>query len=205
MYEKYYKRFLDFMLAFFGILILSPVMILLIILLAIANRGKIFFSQERIGRREKVFRIFKFRSMNDRTDANGKLLPGRERTTNIGQFIRATSLDELPQLIHVLKGEMSLIGPRPLLSRYLPFYTEREKKRHTVRPGMTGLAQISGRNVIGWDVKLELDARYVENISFLGDVKILWSTIVKVIKREGAIADKIENYLDVEREKIGKL
>ena len=205
MYEKYYKRFLDFMLAFFGILILSPVMILLIILLAIANRGKIFFSQERIGRREKVFRIFKFRSMNDRTDANGKLLPGRERTTNIGQFIRATSLDELPQLIHVLKGEMSLIGPRPLLPEYLPFYTEREKKRHTVRPGMTGLAQISGRNVIGWDVKLELDARYVENISFLGDVKILWSTIVKVIKREGAIADKIENYLDVEREKIGKL
>ena len=201
MYRKYFKRFLDIIMAFSGLLILSPILILLMILLAVVNRGKIFFTQERPGRDEKVFRVIKFRSMNDKRDANGKLLPDRERITPIGKFIRATSLDELPQLIHILKGEMSLIGPRPLLPRYLPFYTEREKKRHTVRPGMTGLAQVSGRNLIGWDVKLELDVHYVENISFFGDLKIFWLSVIKVIKREGAIANKKENYLDIEREK----
>ena len=199
MYQKYIKRLLDFILAFFGLLILTPALLLLMFCLTVAHRGKVFFTQQRPGRNEKVFRVIKFRSMNDKRDANGRLLPDCERLTALGKFIRATSLDELPQLIHVLKGEMSLIGPRPLLLQYIPVYTERERKRHTVRPGMTGLAQVSGRNVIGWDAKLELDVCYVENISFLGDVKILWRTIVKVIKREGAIADKKENYLDIER------
>jgi lipopolysaccharide/colanic/teichoic acid biosynthesis glycosyltransferase len=137
--------------------------------------------------------------MTDEKDANGNLLPDRERLTPIGRFIRSTSLDELPQLFNVLVGEMSFVGPRPLLTRYLPYYTEREQLRHSVRPGITGWAQVNGRNALGWDRKLELDAYYAEHVSFLFDCRILLLTAYKVIKREGTIADKVEHYLDVER------
>ena len=166
-----------------------------------ANRGAgAFFFQERPGKDTKIFKIIKFKSMNDARDANGKLLPDKERLTKAGKFVRTTSIDELPQLINVLKGDMALIGPRPLLERYLPYYTDREKLRHTVRPGITGLAQVNGRNALDWDSKLELDAQYAENLSFLLDLKIFFKTIKKVIKHDGVIADKKENYLDIERQ-----
>ena len=165
-----------------------------------ANKGAgAFFFQERPGKNGKLFRICKFKSMTDERDANGNLLPDRERLTPIGRFIRSTSLDELPQLFNVLVGDMSLIGPRPLLPRYLPYYTEREQLRHSVRPGITGWAQVNGRNALGWDEKLELDAYYAEHVSLVLDMKIILMTVFKVIKREGTIPDKLENYLDVER------
>ena len=138
--------------------------------------------------------------MNDARDANGKLLPDKERLTKAGKFVRTTSIDELPQLINVLKGDMALIGPRPLLERYLPYYTEREQLRHSVRPGITGLAQVNGRNALDWDSKLELDAQYAEKLSFILDLKIFFKTIEKVVRHEGVIADKKENYLDIERQ-----
>ena len=199
MYEKIFKRSFDFIIAFLGLVMFSPIFFLAMLVLAISNRGKVFFTQERPGKGEKIFRVIKFCSMNNSRDVDGNLLPDHKRLTPIGRFIRSTSFDELPQLINVLKGDMSLIGPRPLLIRYLIFYTEREKHRHFVRPGITGLAQISGRNNLNWDSKLELDVCYVEDITFVGDIKILWKTFVKVIKREGTIADKKENYFDVER------
>jgi undecaprenyl phosphate N,N'-diacetylbacillosamine 1-phosphate transferase len=152
-----------------------------------ANNGKPFFVQKRPGKNERIFSIIKFKSMNDRKDADGNLLPDRQRLTKVGAFVRKTSLDEIPQLINVLKGDMSLIGPRPLLVSYLPFYTEREKLRHTVRPGITGLAQISGRNNLNWDERLELDAQYVENICFAVDIKILTKTIKGVVSRKDVL------------------
>ena len=199
MYRKYLKRIFDIIAALLGLLLLMPVLLPVMILLAISNRGKIFFTQERPGKRVKIFQVIKFRSMNEQKDCNGNLLPDHERLTQIGRFIRAASLDELPQLINVLIGNMSLIGPRPLLIQYLPFYTDREKLRHSVRPGITGLAQVSGRNRLDWDAKLELDVRYTENITLTADIKILWSTLTKVIKREDVIPDKKENFFDVER------
>ena len=205
MYRRFIKRFLGFTLSLFGLLLLSPVLLLTTLLLAFANRGKVFFTQERPGQNEKIFKIIKFRSMNDKRDSNGCLLPDRERLTSIGKMVRATSIDELPQLFNVLKGEMSLIGPRPLLKQYLPFYTEREKLRHTVRPGMTGLAQVSGRNILDWDTKLALDVCYAGNITFMNDVKILRNTLIKALKQDGAIADKKENYFDTERQNKLKL
>jgi lipopolysaccharide/colanic/teichoic acid biosynthesis glycosyltransferase len=144
-----------------------------------------FFIQERPGKNEKIFKLIKFKTMNDKTDENGKLLPDKERLTKIGKIIRSLSLDELPQLINVLKGNMSLVGPRPLLIKYLPLYNERQRKRHNVKPGITGWAQVNGRNNISWEEKFELDVEYVENVCFLFDMKILWMTILKVIKREG--------------------
>jgi len=200
MYRRFIKRFLDFIISLFGLLLLSPILLLIALLLVIANQGNVFFTQERPGRREKIFRVIKFRSMNNKRDIEGNLLLDSERLTHIGKFIRATSLDELPQLINVLKGNMSLIGPRPLLIRYLPFYSEREKLRHSILPGITGLAQVSGRNTLDWDSKLELDVRYAENITFMGDIKILWATLTKVVNRDGAIPDKKENYFDIERQ-----
>jgi len=200
MYKRFTKKMIDFAVALFCLTLLSPILLVVAALLFVANKGNVFFTQERPGRNEKKFRIVKFCSMNEKRDSKGHLLPDHERLTPIGRIIRSTSIDEIPQLFNVLKGDMSLVGPRPLLIQYLPFYTEREKLRHTIKPGITGLAQISGRNVIDWDLKLELDVRYVEELSFLGDVKIIWKTLVKVIKREGAIADKKENYLDIERQ-----
>ena len=200
MYKNFFKRAIDFTIVLCALLVIWPFLLIITIWLHFANKGAgAFFFQERPGKGEKIFKVIKFKSMTDERDANGNLLPDRERLTKVGKFVRATSIDELPQLINVLKGDMSLIGPRPLLPRYLPFYTEREKLRHTVRPGITGWAQIHGRNTVKWDERLALDVWYVENLSFILDLKVFFLTIYKVFKREGAIADKKENYLDVER------
>lgn len=200
MYKHFFKRVIDFTIALVALLIIWPILLVVYIWLTIANKGAgAFFYQERPGKDEKLFKVIKFKSMTDERDADGKLLPDADRLTKAGRFVRSTSIDELPQLINVLKGDMALIGPRPLLGRYLPYYTEREKLRHTVRPGITGWAQINGRNNITWDKKLECDAYYAEHVSLWFDIKILFLTIYKVIKREGAVADKKENYLDVER------
>lgn len=200
MYRKYFKRPLDFLGALFLLIILSPLLLVVTVWLHFANKGAgAFFLQDRPGKDAKIFNVIKFKSMTDERGPDGNLLPNAQRLTKIGRFLRSTSIDELPQLINVLKGDMSFIGPRPLLIRYLPYYTKREKLRHSVRPGITGWAQINGRNNITWDHKLECDAFYVEHISFFFDIKILFLTIYKVFKREGAIADKAEHYLDVER------
>ncbi|MGC4130432.1 MAG: sugar transferase [Bergeyella sp.] len=185
MYKNFFKRIIDFLASFFGLLLLSPVFIIVTIGLFIANQGKPFFFQFRPGKDEKIFKIIKFKTMNDKKDKEGNLLSDAERLTKIGSFVRKTSLDEIPQLINVLKGDMSLIGPRPLLSQYLSLYDEVQKRRHEVRPGITGWAQINGRNAISWKQKFEYDVWYVDNISFLLDIKILFLTIKKVFVREG--------------------
>ena len=200
MYKNFFKRVIDFCIVLTALLIIWPFLLIIYIWLTIANKGAgAVFYQERPGKDTKIFKVMKFKSMTDERDADGNLLPDAQRLTKVGKFVRSTSIDELPQLINVLKGDMALIGPRPLLPRYLPFYSEREQLRHTVRPGITGWAQVNGRNNITWDNKLECDAFYAENVSFLFDIKILFLTIYKVIKKEGAIADKKENYLDIER------
>ena len=200
MYKNYLKRAIDFTIVLVALLIIWPFLLVIYIWLTIANKGAgAIFYQERPGKDAKIFKVMKFKSMTDERDAEGNLLPDADRLTKVGRFVRSTSIDELPQLINVLKGDMALIGPRPLLPRYLPYYTEREQLRHTVRPGISGWAQVNGRNNITWDNKLECDAYYAEHVSLWFDLKILWLTIYKVIKREGAVADKKENYLDVER------
>lgn len=200
MYKNIFKRVFDFLMAFFGLLFLSPIFIIVTIGLFFANQGKPFFFQKRPGRNERIFSIIKFKSMNDKKDKDGNLLSDAERLTPIGAFVRKTSLDEIPQLINVLKGDMSLIGPRPLLVQYLPYYKEREKLRHTVRPGITGWAQVNGRNTINWDERLELDAQYVESLSFSNDAKILIQTFKNVINRKdiviipGQMFTTLDNY-----------
>ena len=186
MYKNYIKRIIDFSLSLLGLLILSPLFLLLWLLLSIANRGAgAFFTQARPGRNEKIFKVIKFKTMTDERDNEGKLLPDAERLTKIGKFVRSTSLDELPQLLNVLKGDMSLIGPRPLLIQYLPLYNDIQKRRHEVRPGITGWAQVNGRNTISWTQKFEYDVWYVEHCSLGLDIKILLKTVQKVFKREG--------------------
>mgnify|MGYP003618119485 CR=1 FL=1 len=185
MYKIYFKRFLDFFAALIGLLLLSPIFLLATIGLFFANNGKPFFFQTRPGKNEKLFQIIKFKTMNDKKDAAGNLLSDAERLTPIGSFVRKTSLDEIPQLLNVLKGDMSLIGPRPLLIQYLPLYDAVQKKRHHIRPGITGWAQVNGRNAISWEQKFEYDVWYVENCTFLLDVKILLLTVKKVFKSEG--------------------
>ena len=187
MYKNFFKPTLDFLIALIGLLVLFPIFLLVMLGLTIANNGKPFFFQKRPGKNEKIFSIIKFKTMNDKKDVQGNLLSDAERLTPIGAFVRKTSLDEIPQLINVLKGDMSLIGPRPLLVSYLPYYTKRENLRHTVRPGITGLAQISGRNTINWDERLELDAQYVENLSFKNDLLIFLQTIKSVINRRDIV------------------
>jgi lipopolysaccharide/colanic/teichoic acid biosynthesis glycosyltransferase len=185
MYKSYLKRLFDFTVALIGLLFLSPIFILVTIGLFFANNGKPFFLQTRPGKNEKLFRIVKFKTMNDKKDREGNLLSDRERLTKIGRFIRKTSLDEIPQLLNVLKGNMSLIGPRPLLVEYLTLYNETQKRRHQVKPGITGWAQVNGRNAIDWDKKFELDVWYVDNCSFWLDLKIVFLTIQKVFVLEG--------------------
>ena len=200
MYKFIFKRVIDFVVSLAALIFLAPMLLVVIVWLHYANKGAgVFFFQERPGLHERPFRIIKFKSMTDERDAHGSLLPDGERLTKVGRFVRSTSIDELPQLINVLIGDMALIGPRPLLKRYLPFYTDRERLRHSVRPGITGLAQVNGRNNISWDDKLEYDAYYAENLTFIMDAKILLATIKKVIARDGVKADKKENYLDIER------
>lgn len=185
MYQYFFKRLIDLLAALFGLSLLSPILAFVTLWLYFFNDGKPFFLQSRPGKGGKVFRIIKFKTMNDKTDAQGKLLPDGDRITPIGAFVRKTSLDEIPQLINVLKGEMSLIGPRPLLVQYLPLYNFRQMRRHEVKPGITGWAQVNGRNAISWEQKFEYDVWYVENISFLLDMRILLLTIKKVFIREG--------------------
>lgn len=201
MYAHFFKRFFDFWISLIALICISPILLVVTIWLHFANKGVgAFFFQERPGKDAKIFKVIKFKTMTDERDAEGNLLPDVQRLTKVGRMVRSTSIDELPQLINVLKGDMALIGPRPLLVRYLPYYTEREQLRHTVRPGITGWAQIHGRNLISWDDKLEYDAYYAEHVSLRLDIKIFFMTIVKVLKREGAVADKKENYFDIERQ-----
>ncbi len=185
MYKLFIKRLIDIIISSATLLLLSPVIIIIIILLFIANRGRPFFFQERIGKKERLIKIVKFKSMNDKKDEAGNLLPDKIRLTAAGAFVRKTSLDELPQLINVLKGDMSLVGPRPLLPKYLPLYSEEQRQRHSVNPGITGWAQINGRNSISWYEKFKLDVYYVKNISFVLDIKILLLTVLKVVNKEG--------------------
>jgi len=185
MYRNLLKRLFDLIFAFVGLIILSPVFIIVTIGLYFANNGKPFFFQRRPGKNEKIFSIIKFKTMNDKKDSTGNLLSDAERLTSIGSLVRKTSLDEIPQLINVLKGDMSIIGPRPLLPQYLPLYNETQKRRHLVRPGITGWAQVNGRNAISWTKKFELDVWYVDNISFRTDLKVFFTTIKKVFKSEG--------------------
>lgn len=184
MYRKYIKRLLDFVFSLLALLLLSPFLLIVALWLHFANKGAgAFFSQERPGKDEKIFRLYKFKSMTDERDADGNLLPDAQRLTPIGRFIRKTSIDELPQLWNVLKGDMSFIGPRPLLKKYLPLYSVEQSRRHIVRPGITGWAQINGRNAIGWNQKFRYDVWYVDHISLLLDAKIFFTTIMNVLKR----------------------
>ncbi|SFG62770.1 sugar transferase [Pedobacter insulae] len=185
MYKFGLKRFVDFLLAFLGFIILLPVFLIVASLLFFANQGKPFFFQTRPGKNAKLFKIIKFKTMNDKRGADGELLPDNVRLTAVGAFVRKTSLDEIPQLLNVLKGDMSLIGPRPLLPEYLPLYSKEQYRRHEVRPGITGWAQVNGRNAISWEQKFKFDVWYVDNVSFLLDLKILWLTFKKVLIREG--------------------
>ena len=186
MYKKFLKRLLDFLISATVLLIIWPILLLIAIFLHFANRGAgAFFTQSRPGRNGKIFKVIKFKTMTDEKDANGKLLPDAQRLTKVGKFIRSTSLDELPQLINVLKGDMALIGPRPLLPEYLPLYSKEQARRHEVRPGITGWAQVHGRNAISWQEKFKLDVWYVDHCNLAVDLKIIWLTIMKVVKREG--------------------
>ena len=183
LYRNLLKRLLDFTAALIGLILISPIFLVLIIILSISNNGKPFFYQRRTGKHGKLFTIIKLKTMTDKTDANGELLPALERVTKTGDICRKYSLDEIPQLLNILKGDMSLIGPRPLLPEYLEHYNKEQNRRHEVMPGITGWAQINGRNTISWEEKFELDVYYVDNQSFLLDLKILWLTFYKVIKR----------------------
>lgn len=184
MYNNFFKRIIDFTIVFIALLIIWPFLLLVTIWLHFANKGAgAFFTQERPGKDGKIFKVIKFKTMTDERDENGKLLPDAQRLTKVGKFVRSTSIDELPQLINVLKGDMALIGPRPLLVKYLPLYSEEQARRHEVRPGMTGWAQCNGRNAISWTKKFELDVWYVDHCTIWTDIKIIWITIMKVLKR----------------------
>ena len=185
MYAKYFKRILDLSLSLIAFMVLSPIMLIIYILVRIKLGKPAIFKQKRPGKNEKIFQLYKFRTMTDERDENGKLLPDEKRLTKFGKFLRSTSLDELPELINIIKGDMAIVGPRPLLVQYLEFYDDNQKHRHDERPGLTGLAQVSGRNSITWEEKFEKDIEYINNLTFIGDLKIILKTIGKVFKREG--------------------
>ena len=185
MYKNYIKRFLDFTLSLLALILLSPVMLIIAILVRIKLGTPVIFKQQRPGKNEKIFTLYKFRTMTNKKDENGNLLPDSERLNKFGKLLRSTSLDELPELVNIIKGDMAIVGPRPLLVEYLPYYTEDEKHRHDVRPGLTGLAQVNGRNSISWEEKFKDDLKYVNKITFIGDTKIILKTVGKVFKREG--------------------
>ncbi len=189
MYRKFLKRTIDLLAALLGFIILLPIFLLVTLLLFIANNGKPFFSQYRPGKNGTVFKVMKFKTMDDKKDVGGNLLPDADRLTPVGAFVRKTSLDEIPQLLNVIKGDMSLVGPRPLLIEYLPLYNEKQKRRHDVKPGITGWAQVNGRNAISWNQKFDYDVWYVDQMSLRLDIKILWMTVMKVFKREGISQD----------------
>lgn len=203
MYKNCIKRCLDFLLSLCGIIVLSPVLLALCILVRVKLGSPVLFKQERPGRHEKIFTLCKFRTMTDKRDENGELLPDEMRLTRFGKLLRSTSLDELPELLNILKGDMSIIGPRPLLVRYLPWYKEEERHRHDVRPGLTGLAQVNGRNALGWEDRFAFDLEYVDHCSFGLDVKIIMMTVGKVLKRSGTLSGEqqtVEDF-DVYRKK----
>ena len=202
-YSKYIKRLLDILISLTFIVLFSWLYLILVILVRIKLGSPVLFCQERPGYNEKIFKLYKFRTMTDKRDENGHLLPDSERLTKFGSMLRSTSLDELPEMFNILKGDMSLIGPRPLLIEYLPYYTEEERLRHSVRPGLTGLAQVSGRNYLAWDKRLAKDVEYVNYISFIMDVRIIIKTIMVVFKKEDVSVDTnvVEGYLWDERQK----
>ena len=185
MYQKYIKRGLDFILSLIASIILSPVILIVAVLVRVKLGSPVLFKQQRPGKNEKIFNMYKFRTMTDERDENGELLPDEVRLTKFGKTLRSTSLDELPELFNIVKGDMSIVGPRPLLVRYLPLYNERQKHRHDVRPGFTGLAQVNGRNSISWEEKFEWDVKYVEHVTFLEDCRIILKTVGVVLKRDG--------------------
>ncbi|HFR4093048.1 TPA: sugar transferase [Streptococcus suis] len=185
LYEKYFKRLIDFTLSLIALVLLSPVIFLVCILVYFKLGSPVLFKQERPGKDEKIFKMYKFRTMTDEKDERGQLLPDNVRLTSFGKWLRSTSLDELPELFNILKGDMSIVGPRPLLAKYLPLYSEEQARRHEVRPGLTGYAQANGRNSLSWHEKFIMDVEYVDNITFKGDVKIIFQTILAVSKRSG--------------------
>ena len=197
MYSKYIKRVMDFCLSLFAIVVLSPILLILIAITAIAMKGNPFFTQLRPGKDEKIFKLIKFRTMTCETDKDGKLLPDEKRLTAYGKFLRSTSLDELPELINIIKGDMSIIGPRPQLVCDMVFMTDKQRLRHTVRPGLSGLAQINGRNAVSWESKLMFDLDYIENITFFEDMKIILLTFLKVFKRDGISAEGMDTAEDL--------
>lgn len=203
-YARYIKRLMDFFLSFCAVAVLSPILLILTIIGAIVMKGNPFFVQERPGKKEKIFNLIKFRTMTCEKDKDGRLLPDEQRLTGYGNFLRHTSLDELPELFNILKGDMAIIGPRPLLPEYLPYYTETERHRHDVRPGLSGLAQINGRNAVTWEEKFSWDLKYVGDITFLGDIKIILLTVKKAfIKVEGVELNYEGNLADIrEKEKM---
>ena len=196
MYRKYIKRLLDIVISLCGIIVLSPVYLVLGILVRVKLGTPVIFRQERPGKDEKIFHLYKFRSMTDEKDEGGNLLSDEVRLTSFGRKLRSTSLDEIPELVNILKGDMSLIGPRPLLVRYLPWYTEEERHRHDVRPGLTGLAQVNGRNALGWEDRFSYDLEYVNHLTFLMDVKIICMTVGKVLKRSGTLSGADQTVAD---------
>lgn len=190
-YRQYVKRPLDFILALCGLIILSPLMLVIALLVRLKLGSPVIFKQKRPGLNERIFTLYKFRTMTNERNENGELLPDEKRLTNFGKLLRSTSLDELPELFNILKGDMSFIGPRPLLVQYLPLYNEHQRRRHEVRPGLSGLAQVNGRNAIDWEEKFRLDVRYVDSVTFLGDLKLILKTIWKVVKREGITSNGV--------------
>lgn len=212
MYKKWVKRCLDFLLSLCAIILLSPLLLVLTILVRVKLGSPVIFHQERPGKDEKIFTLCKFRTMTDERDEKGELLPDAVRLTKFGKFLRGTSLDELPELFNILKGDMSIIGPRPLLVSYLPYYSKREKLRHSVRPGLTGLAQVSGRNFIDWDRRMDKDIEYVEHLSFAMDLKVIWLTVKTVLGHTDEVAEDTNavegNFAQIRRQRLeetGKL
>ena len=206
MYKHFVKSGLDFLLSLCGIIVLSPVLAALWVLVRVKLGSPVMFKQERPGKGERIFTLCKFRTMTDEKDAQGNLLPDAVRLTKFGRFLRGTSLDELPELFNILKGDMSIIGPRPLLVSYLPYYTEQEKLRHSVRPGLTGLAQVSGRNFLDWDRRLEKDVEYVKNLSFAMDLKVLWMTVQTVLGHSEEVAEDTNavegNFAEIRKKRL---
>lgn len=204
MYAKYGKRYLDFWISLIGLIVLSPVLIALTVIGAIKMKGNPFFTQERPGWHEKIFKLIKFRTMTNEKDKDGNLLPDEKRLNAYGKFLRSTSLDELPELINILKGDMAIIGPRPLLVRYLPRYNKKQHHRHDVRPGLTGYAQANGRNALSWEDRFDMDVWYTKHVTFLTDVKILFKTVMIVLKREGISSETsatMEEFFGTEKKK----
>ena len=194
MYAKCFKRLIDFVLSFCAMIVLSPILLILTVTGAVAMGGNPFFTQQRPGKDEKIFRLIKFRTMNNKKDKDGNLLPDEKRLTGYGKWLRSTSLDELPELFNIVKGDMAIVGPRPLLVKYLPYYNEIERKRHFVRPGLTGYAQAHGRNAVSWEKKFEMDVWYVEHLTFITDIKVILATVKAVCSHENVVLNALEDF-----------